>query len=81
MDRKKQRAPSTALPVLRHFLQLLWLPRNGRLKPCPWGLSPSVYFVTAAVSNLPPRIHSRMVRYCQLSSLPCQRWPPLWVAR
>src|SRR5271156_810548 len=39
------------------------------------------YFATAAVSNRPPRIHSRMVRYCQLSSLPCQRWPPLWVAR
>ena len=36
---------------------------------------------TAAVSNRLPRIHSRMVRYCQLASLPCQRWPPLWVAR
>ncbi len=39
------------------------------------------YFVTAAVSNRLPRIHSRIVRYCQLSSLPCQRWPPLCVAR
>jgi uncharacterized protein YdeI (YjbR/CyaY-like superfamily) len=39
------------------------------------------YFATAAVSSLPPRIHSKIVRYCQLDSLPCHRWPPLCVAR
>ena len=41
----------------------------------------SSYLATAAVSNRPPLTHSNIVRYCQLSSLPCQRWPPLCVAR
>jgi hypothetical protein len=41
----------------------------------------TLYFATDAVSNLAPRTHSRIVWYCQLSSLPCHRCPPLCVAR
>ena len=39
------------------------------------------YFDATAACSWLPRIHCRIVRYCQLDSFPGQRWPPLWVAR
>jgi hypothetical protein len=65
---------------IRDLLALQHADRNELQARIAKSNKPS-YFATDAVSSLPPLTHSNIVRYCQLASLPCQRWPPLCVAR
>ena len=76
----EHRAGLHVLQRIRDLLALQDADRNQVQARIAKSNKPS-YFATAAVSSLPPLTHSNIVRYCQLASLPCQRWPPLCVAR
>ena len=76
--------------AVRHNVNVPWpswpCPSTGRMPVAHFraGLKPgatTTYFDATVACSWLPRIHCRIVRYCQLDSFPGQRWPPLWVAR